>query len=83
MGERQPWWYSLFAICVSVAIVAGGGVWYVKKTTDKAVHDSQRNWCEVVSTLDQTYSQTPPQTESGRKVAIEIHKLRIKFDCPA
>jgi hypothetical protein len=46
--------------------------------------ESDRRWCALLVELDQAYSAPPgPSTELGRKVAAEIHRLRVEFGCPA
>lgn len=43
--------------------------------------ESNRRWCSLLVVLDDTYQQTPPQTDVGRNVASEIHRLRTDFEC--
>ena len=42
---------------------------------------SNHRWCALVSTLDDAYTQNPPATETGRRVAQQIHVLRSDFGC--
>ena len=44
--------------------------------------ESQRKWCGVVTTLDDAYEVTPPQTPAGKKIAGDIARLRADFGCP-
>ncbi|MGW5556840.1 hypothetical protein ACWER9_06410 [Micromonospora sp. NPDC003944] len=43
---------------------------------------SEQRWCGIVSTLDDAYRQTPPQTPAGQKIARDIRQLRAQFGCP-
>ncbi|MGJ3230073.1 hypothetical protein [Micromonospora sp. RV43] len=49
--------------------------------TNASAHQSERQWCGVVTTMDDAYRQTPPQTPAGRKIAKDIAQLRIDFGC--
>lgn len=75
---RQPVWYSLVAILISVLVTVAATVVY----TNSTARESERKWCSLVSTLDDAYRITPPTTEIGRKLARDIHTLRERFDCP-
>ena len=37
--------------------------------------------CALVATFDDTYKLTPPSTETGREVAMEMHNLRLALGC--
>lgn len=43
--------------------------------------ESNQRWCGLMSTLDTAYSDKPPSTDTGRRVAAEIKKLRHEFSC--
>ena len=46
--------------------------------------ESDRRWCALLGELDAAYQGPPrPTTGLGRKVAEEIHRLRVGFGCPA
>lgn len=45
--------------------------------------ENDRRWCALLTDLDAAYQTPPgPTTELGRKVAAEIHHLRVGFGCP-
>lgn len=45
--------------------------------------ENDRRWCALLGDLDAAYQTSPgPTTELGKKVAAEIHKLRVGFGCP-
>ncbi|MDG4762374.1 hypothetical protein [Micromonospora sp. WMMD710] len=66
-----------------VALVAalGAGLASIAYTNASA-RESERKWCGVVTTLDDAYEVTPPQTPAGRKIAEDIARLRADFGCP-
>jgi hypothetical protein len=76
-----------FFACVCIALA---GVVYTNYVQSQARHrteaeraESDRRWCALLVELDSAYQSSPrPTTETGRKVADEIHKLRIEFGCP-
>lgn len=48
-----------------------------------ARQESDQRWCALLTDLDAAYQTSPgPSTELGKKVAAEIHKLRVGFGCP-
>jgi hypothetical protein len=42
---------------------------------------SNRRWCGVMTTLDDAYTEVPPQQPAGIHLAQEIKTLRHEFDC--
>lgn len=72
-------WYALavaFGACLIVAIASVAYSTYVQRQND-------RRWCALLGDLDAAYNTPPgPSSELGRKVATEIHKLRVGLDCP-
>ncbi|MFG3709474.1 hypothetical protein [Micromonospora sp. NPDC047730] len=46
-----------------------------------AARQSEQRWCGIVTTLDDAYRATPPQSEAGRKIAADIARLRGEFRC--
>lgn len=87
-GQRQPWWYSLFAIVVSVLLVAGGGVAYVSKKTRAAVEESERKNCKLVIIIDDYFQKAPlppavddAQARARRDYAAAVHQQRKDFHC--
>lgn len=84
-------WYAItvaFAACLITAIASVGYSSWVnsesQRRSQQARVESDRRWCALLSDLDDAYQGPPaPTTELGRKVAAEIHRLRIAFACPA
>jgi hypothetical protein len=83
-------WYAIAVAFIAVVGIAGAGVGYtnhVQKQADKRSTaeraDSDRRWCALLGDLDSAYQSSPrPTTPTGRRVAEEIHKLRLSFRCP-
>jgi len=66
-------------MCLLFAILAAAGsILY----TNRAARESEQKWCGIVSTLDDVYSSTPPQTPVGKDMAEQLRKLRDDFGCP-
>jgi hypothetical protein len=90
-SPRVRLWYALLVAFVACVVVAGSSVVYASAVqrqaqarTEAERRDSDRRWCALLSDLDRAYQTSPsPTTETGRKVAAEIHKLRVGFGCPA
>lgn len=72
-------WRFLAVSFVAAIVAAAASMLY----TNHAAHESERKWCGVVSTMDDAYRDTPPQTPTGRKIAADIARLRADFGCPA
>jgi hypothetical protein len=74
MYRRMSLW-AFIAIIASTIIVNFVTTWTV-------VRLSERKWCELVSTLDAGYGEpvagSPPLNERGKKIARDIHDLRIR-----
>lgn len=69
---RPGWvaWLTLFATVIGSMILT---VWVNAQ--------SDRKWCSVVITLDDGWTQAPPQTPAGRKLAGDFHELRGQLGC--
>lgn len=81
MGEhfkknRYLIWTMITALISAVAVSVGGVVY-----TGISTVNNNRQWCELLTTLDEAYSSIPPQSELGQKVARSIHKLKTNFGC--
>lgn len=72
---RRLW--NLAAVFVSVLLIAGGTVLYVDWTNRR----NDARWCSLLVPLDEAYSTTPPQTQTGKDVAAAIHRLRQQHGC--
>jgi hypothetical protein len=74
-----PRWviYALIASYLSGIVVTVSTFIYANYVDNKSNHA----WCSVIITLDDTYIKTPPTTDAGRNVALNIHNLRRTFEC--
>lgn len=80
----MPRWYLLVAIVGSLLALAGGGYAYTNYALgqqERAERESDRRWCRLLTTLDEAYQGTPPQSELGRRLADDIHSLRAELGC--
>lgn len=79
-----PRWILLLTVFLSVTALTVAGVLYTGHVDDRretAERESDRRWCDLLTTLDEAYSSTPPSTELGRRVAASIRTLRVQLDC--
>jgi hypothetical protein len=44
-------------------------------------NEANRQWCGIVTTLDDVYTQQPPTMPTGIKIAAEMRRLRADFHC--
>lgn len=73
MYRRMPLW-AFIAVIISTILVNIAVTWAV-------VRESERKWCELVSTLDEGYSApvtgAPAPSPRGAKIGRDIHDLRV------
>jgi hypothetical protein len=69
--------YGLIVSYVSALAIAGMSIQYSNYVNT----ESNQRWCDLLVLLDDTYSATPSQNETRKRVAAEIHRLRIDFEC--
>jgi hypothetical protein len=72
-------WYIVLAIFLSS--VSTGAVAVVIALN--AQSESERKLCGIVVAQDDAYSQTTPSTETGRRLADALGKLRRDLHCGA
>ena len=69
--------YAIGLGVISTMLAVGVNISYTKHS----VTTSDQKWCSLLLTLDEAYGKTPPTSETGRKVADEIHRLRVSNRC--
>ncbi len=81
--------WSIAIAFVAVVGISGGGVAYTNHVQQQAEQraevvrvESDRRWCALLVDLTRSQRETPPKTESGKKFAAEIDRLRAEFGCP-
>jgi hypothetical protein len=80
----MPRWYLLVAIVGSMLLLSLAGVVYTNWSIhqqDRAERANDQRWCKLLTTLDEAYQATPPQTPTGQRLAADIHKLRQELGC--
>lgn len=82
-------WYALVMVFVSCIAMVTASISYTnyatrqaEKRADAVAQQNIRNFCEVVSTLDDAYRAQPPTTPTGQHLAEEMHLLRMSLGCP-
>lgn len=81
-GEKAKTWYAIAVSIVCMIAVAIAAVVY----TNQVASDSERKWCGIVVTLDDSYSiprapGAPAPSTVGQRIAEEMKRLRHEFDC--
>jgi hypothetical protein len=71
-------WQTLVVVLVFAVAAGTSSMVYANRTA----RESEQKWCGIVSTLDDVYANTPPQTPVGRDMAEQIRQLRRDFGCP-
>jgi hypothetical protein len=75
---------GLAAIGLSLIMLGGGGYAYTNwsiSQQDKAERANDQRWCKLLTTLDEAYRATPPQSPTGQRLAADIHNLRAELGC--
>lgn len=71
-------WYALLVSFIACVVVAIASVWF----TTYVMYRNDQRWCSLLVQLTDTQRQSPPTTESGRRFAAELLRLRAEFHCP-
>ena len=77
MQGRPKFLYAVLLVLVMSIVLYSTTIWYA----NYEARQSQRAWCSLISTLDDTYRQQPPTTPTGLQVAAEVHALRLRLGC--
>jgi hypothetical protein len=82
-------WYAITVAFVAVLAVSIAGVAYtnfVQKQAERRAEavrvESDRRWCSLLVDIGNSQRAVPPKTESGKRFAAEIDRLRHEFGCP-
>ena len=82
-------WYAIAVAFIAMVGIATAGVVYtnyVQRQAERRAElvriESDRRWCELLVDLTRSQRETPPKTESGKRFAAEINRLRAEFGCP-
>jgi hypothetical protein len=87
--RQRPSWYSTAAILASslvMSLASMGIALHVNAESDRKAEvarvESERKWCSIVITLNDSYREQPPTTATGKNVAAGIAELAKSLDCP-
>jgi len=82
-------WYAIAVAFIAVVGIATAGVVYTNYVQKQAEHraevarqESDRRWCSLLVDIGNSQRAVPPKTESGKRFAAEIDRLRHEFGCP-
>ncbi|MFY1658584.1 hypothetical protein [Micromonospora sp. WMMD1274] len=71
--------WRVLVLCLVASMASGGAAILY---TNASARQSEQQWCEVLTTLDDIYREIPPRTPQERKLAAAIHQQRAGFGCP-
>lgn len=81
LGQRRPLIDVLLAVVISIALMAGFGVWY----TQRSIAQMERKFCTLVVLSDDAYKQPLPpgipNSPTRQKLAAANHQLRGDLHC--
>jgi len=86
--DDRRWWPVAVSVGTSVlsAVLAAALCLTVSWRNAERGRDARteliRSVCAIVVTLDDNYSDTPPETELGRRNAASMAQLRVALGCP-
>lgn len=76
---ERPKWYGPLAVVLTALSFSLAALLVSTYNT----RQSERKWCYLLTTLDDAYQETPPQTVPGQNIAKAIGDLRMGYSCPA
>ena len=75
-----------FFACLAIALAGVVYTNHVQKQAEQRAElvriESDRRWCALLVDIGNSQRAVPPQTESGKRFAVEIDRLRHEFGCP-
>ncbi|KAB1946084.1 hypothetical protein F8271_07740 [Micromonospora sp. ALFpr18c] len=72
-------WQTLVVALLFAVLTGAASMAY----SNRAAAALERKWCDLLSTFDDAYRETPPQTPTGKKIADRLRELRgQRFNCP-
>lgn len=77
-------WYPVVVLFIVVITATALNFAYTNQVNNRTIKEGRENdqkWCEMLVTLDDAYSSTPPGSALGRKLAEDIHRLRVDLEC--
>lgn len=81
-------WYAIAVSFFACLVIALAGVLYTNHVQRQAQQraaverrESDRRWCALLVDIGDSQRAVPPKTESGKRFAAEIDRLRREFGC--
>ena len=76
-GARKWLFYSTLIAALSSIVMGIVAIEYA----NYAISQNQQQWCEIVTTLDNSYRKNPPTAPVQQHLAVEFARLRAQFGC--
>lgn len=79
--DAKVWWAIASNVFCIIAVVIAGVLY-----TNSVAQESERKWCGIVVTLDDSYALprspgSPPPSTVGVRIMEEMKRLRREFHC--
>lgn len=76
-ANKKVLYLAILALVAAVAVGVNSIVY-----ANSVERQSNRNWCDLVTRLDDAYQQNQPTSDLGRQIAADMHNLRVRLGCP-
>lgn len=80
----MPVWYTAAIVIAMLVALGVFNFLYINGAVarqDRVERENDQRWCQLLTTLDDAYRAAPPQSETGRRLAADIHQLRQELGC--
>lgn len=88
MSLPRPVLYSLAGLLSSQLVLTGAAIWVTTNNAHKATVVVARNaekanqqWCSTLRVFRETYKETPPTTDAGRKIRDGLNSVYEAYHC--
>lgn len=88
-GRVPVHWYLLVMVVVVPCVFTAVGIALSLRASNSAIEAERESrraselaLCQVLSLLDDTYTQTPPTTVTGQRLAVAVRNLMRTNGCP-
>ena len=85
----RPGWYAWLVVVGSSVVssfLALMVALHLNASSTRRLEEERKatdiKWCAIVSTLDDSYRESPPTTATGKNLAVAMAELRKQLLCP-
>lgn len=66
---------------LAAMLLGGFNAWYTNHVAEIGERERQRSSCDILRAQHDVYVESPPSTETGRRLAREIDRLHERYGC--